>query len=167
MQIYYSAAYMKPTRQDVQDMVLALFTVVGSLERARRRTPGARMLALLHLVADREQIHPSKIAAELGVHQSTITRQIQPLEDAGHVALIPDPDDRRSHLVTLTDAGRDEQHRLHKVGLDRFALFVAGWEAEEVRALTRLLIKLEESKAEVARRERRSSGRHWQVKGAR
>lgn len=155
---------MKPTRQDVRDMVRALFTTTGSLERARRRSPGAGMLALLHLVADHEQIRPSEIAAELDVHQSTITRQIQSLEDAGHVTLFADPDDGRSYLVSLTDAGREELHRLNEVGLERFVLFVAGWDAEEVRALTRFLIKLEESKAAVARRERRPSGRRWQGK---
>jgi len=138
-------------------MATALFAVVTSLERARRRIPGASTLTLLHLLADRRDgIRPSDMAAELGVHQSTITRQLQSLEHAGHVALTTDANDRRSCLVTLTRAGRDEQRRLQKVGLDRFSLFVASWPAEEVRALTRLLTKLEDSKAKVARRERRS-----------
>jgi hypothetical protein len=43
---------------------------------------------------------------------------------------------------------------LQQVGIDRFALFVADWEPEEVRTLTALLTKLEYSKAAAVRRER-------------
>jgi hypothetical protein len=40
-------------------------------------------------------------------------------------------------------------------------LFVAGWEPEEVRTLTSLLQKLEESKAAAAARQRPPPGRYW------
>ncbi len=157
---------MKPTSEDVQQMVQALFTLTASLERARRRSPGASTLSVLQIIAAHDKIHPSEIAAELDLHQSTITRQIQSLEDAGQVAVMADPDDRRSCTVTLTDAGWNEVRRFTQIGLDRFATFVADWDAEVVRTLTRLLIKLEESKAAVARRERRRGGRRWQTKEA-
>jgi hypothetical protein len=45
--------------------------------------------------------------------------------------------------------------------LDRFALFVADWKPEEVRMLTSLLQKLEESKAAAAARQRPAPGRRW------
>jgi DNA-binding MarR family transcriptional regulator len=68
------------------------------------------------------------------------------------VALTVDPADRRSWFVALTDTGRQELERLTTVGLDRFAAFVADWDAREVRTLTRLLVKFDASKAEVGRR---------------
>lgn len=157
---------MKPAPEDIQDMVQALFTVTMGLERARRRNPGASNLALLQLIAAREGSRPSGLVAELGLHQSTITRQLQSLEEAGHVTLRADPDDRRSYLITLTENGRSELDRLMELGLDRLALFVADWSAEEVRTLTRLLMKFEDSKATVARRERRPHGRRWRAKEA-
>lgn len=43
----------------------------------------------------------------------------------------------------------EERQRPVPVGLDRFALFVADWEPDEVRTLTALLDKLERSKAAV------------------
>ena len=154
---------MKPSQNEVQQMVMALFSLVEGLERARRRIPDASTLSVLQIIAAHEKIHPSEIASELDVHQSTITRQIQLLEDAGKVAVILDPDDRRSCLLTLTEAGIHELGRLTQIGLARFESFVADWDVEDVRTFTRLLIQFEESKSSVARRERRS-GRHWQVK---
>jgi hypothetical protein len=63
--------------------------------------------------------------------------------------------------VTLTPAGAEELQALTEEGLNRFGLFVADWEPEEVRMLTTLLQKLEASKAAVTARERPPPGRHW------
>jgi DNA-binding MarR family transcriptional regulator len=156
---------MKPSPEDVEQLVAALFAVSGGLERARRRIPDAGALAVLYLVAARQRVRPSEIAAELGVHQSSVARQVRILEDAGRVAITPDPDDRRSCFIALTDAGREELERLRQVGLGRFASFVAEWDADDVRTLTRLLSKFADSKREVARREQRPSGRRWQRAG--
>lgn len=70
-----------------------------------------------------------------------------------YVRVEADPSDRRSRLVRVTRAGKKEMARLQKVGIDRFALFVADWPPEQVRTLTMLLEKLEASKAAVAARE--------------
>jgi hypothetical protein len=50
--------------------------------------------------------------------------------------------------VSLTASGEAEIERLKEVGLERFASFVEKWDGEEVRTFTRLLVKLELSKAE-------------------
>jgi DNA-binding MarR family transcriptional regulator len=155
---------MKPSREDVQYMVKALFTLTGGLERARRRIPDASSLAVLQIISAYDKIHPSEIASELGVHQSTITRHVQTLEDAGKIIIIIDPTDRRSCTLTLSEDGRNELARLTEIGLDRFAKFVADWDDEEVRDFTRYLVKLEESKAAVARQENLPKTRHWQLK---
>jgi DNA-binding MarR family transcriptional regulator len=155
---------VQPTLDDVREMVAALMTVSAGHERARRRIPAASTLALLAVVAARPNVRPSEIATELGLHPSSVSRQLRALAEAGHVLMTVDPDDRRSCYITLTDAGSDEVRRLTEIGLGRFATFVAGWTADEVRTLTRLLCKLEASKAEVARREQGLSGRVWQRK---
>ena len=64
-----------------------------------------------------------------------------------------DAGDGRSCLVSLTGEGERELYRLRQFGLDRFASFVADWDAAEVQELTRLLEKLEVSKAAVAEQE--------------
>jgi DNA-binding MarR family transcriptional regulator len=153
-----STAKDSPTRQDVEQLVAALFAVTSGLERARRQIPDAAALSVLQVLAWAErqqpaqQVRPKNIATALGVHRSAVTHQLQALEEAGQVTLTIDPADRRSWFVALTDTGRAELDRLTTVGMDRFALFVADWDAHEVRTLTRLLVKFEASKAQVGRR---------------
>lgn len=153
---------MKPSREDVAQLVVALFTVTAGMDRARRQIHTANTLAVLQIAATRDGVRPSEIAAALGMHQSSVTRQVQVLEDAGQVLVTADPDDGRAYFVSLTDAGRDELGRLTKAGLDRFTAFVADWDAEEVRTLARLLTRFEHSKTALARSEQRSTGRRRQ-----
>ena len=154
---------MRPERDDVQQMVAALMTLMGGLERARKKGD-ANTLAVLQIVAVRQSVRPSDIALDLGVHQSTITRQVQVLEESGQVSTNADPEDRRSCFISLTPKGQDEIGRLTEIGLSRFDAFVADWDAEEVRTLGRLLTKLEQCKSEVGPREPRPDGRRWQKK---
>ncbi len=142
-------------------MVAALFVTNAALDRARRQKKGASTLSLLQVVAATPGIRPSEIAGVQDVHPSQVTRQVRELERLGLVQITADTADRRSCRVTLTPAGSDELASLTEAGLDRFALFVADWDAAEVRALTSLLHKLEASKATVAARQRPPSGRHW------
>jgi DNA-binding MarR family transcriptional regulator len=146
---------MSPSKDDLQSMVVALFTLTASLERARRQKKAAGALNLLQVIAGRDGIRPSEIADLQLVHPSLVTRQVRELEDAGYAQVTGDPADGRSWLVALTPAGRDEMRRLQQVGLDRFAMFVADWEPGEVRALTGLLDKLRTSMAAAGEREHR------------
>lgn len=150
---------MAPDRDDVQSMVAALFTLAAGLERARRQRPGAAALSLLQVIAGRDGVRPSELADRQAVHPSLVTRQVRELEAKGYAQVTADPGDGRSWLVALTPAGRQELTRLTQVGLDRFALFVAGWEPGEVRTLAGLLNKLQESIAAAGEQERHPPGR--------
>jgi DNA-binding MarR family transcriptional regulator len=152
---------MAPDRSDVQSMVIALFTLIGSMDRAARQSAGASALSLLQVVASRDAIRPSEIADLQHVHPSLVTRQVRDLEDKGYAQVTADPADGRSCLVTLTPAGADEMARLRQAGVDRFATFVSDWEPEEVRTLTALLEKLQSSKTAVATQRRRPGRRRW------
>jgi DNA-binding MarR family transcriptional regulator len=152
---------MAPDRSDVQSMVIALFTLIGSMDRAARQSAGASALSLLQVVASRDAIRPSEIADLQHVHPSLVTRQVRDLEDKGYAQVTADPADGRSCLVTLTPAGADEMARLRQAGVDRFATFVSDWEPEEVRTLTALLEKLQLSKTTAATQRRRPGRRRW------
>lgn len=146
-------AVMAPDRDDVQAMVVALFTLISGVERARRQRKAAAALDLLQVIDAGEEMRPSDIADHRLVHRSLVTRQLRELEDTGYVQFAEDPRDGRSWRVMLTPAGRDEMLRLQNVGLDRFAMFVADWQPGEVRQLTELLEKLTASMAAVADQE--------------
>jgi DNA-binding MarR family transcriptional regulator len=150
---------MRPTRADVERMVVALFTVNAGLARARRQSPGAARLSVLQALLGREGTHPSELAEALQVSPSLVTRHVQALEEEGLVAVAQDPADHRSCLVSLTSSGCEEVGRLQQVGVARFESFVAGWDAAEVVTFTRLLERLEVDKHEAGERERRQSRR--------
>jgi DNA-binding MarR family transcriptional regulator len=154
-------AGVKASRDDVRAMVTALFVTNAALDRARRQKKGAGTLSLLQVVAAAPGIRPSEIASAQDVHPSQVTRQVRELESLGLVQVTADMADKRSCRVTLTPAGSGELKSLTEEGLDRFALFVADWKPEEVRMLTSLLQKLEESKAAAAARQRPAPGRRW------
>jgi DNA-binding MarR family transcriptional regulator len=149
---------MAPNKADVRSMVVALFTVNAGLERARRKRKGASTLSLLQVIANGEPVRPSEIADLQVVHPSLITHRVRELEDAGYVEVNPNPKDARSFLVQITSSGADELDRLTRLGLDRFAQFVASWKPGEVRMLERLLIKLHADMAAVYERERSTIG---------
>jgi DNA-binding MarR family transcriptional regulator len=142
-------------------MVTALFVTNAALDRARRQKKGASTLSLLQVVAVAPGIRPSEIASTQDVHPSQVTRQVRELERLGLLQITADTADKRSCRVTLTPAGSEELQSLAEEGLDRFSLFVADWEPEEVRMLTSLLQKLEQSKAAATARQRPPPGRHW------
>ena len=154
-------AGVKASRDDVRAMVTALFVTNAALDRARRQRKGASTLSLLQLIAAVPGIRPADIATAQDVHPSQVTRQVRELDNLGLVHVTADATDKRSCHVTLTTAGSDELHLLTEEGLDRFALFVADWEPEEVQMLTSLLQKLEKSKAAAAARQRPPPGRRW------
>jgi DNA-binding MarR family transcriptional regulator len=153
---------MKPRREDVEQMVGTLMTVLRSMNRASRKGDASRLMALF-AIGMRSGSTPKAISEELDLHPSSITRQIQALEEEGHVKVTANPQDGRSCRVSLTASGRAEIERLQEIGMQRFASFVAKWDAEEVRMLTRLLAKLEQSKAEVNAMAK-PSGPRWQQK---
>lgn len=148
--------------RDVENMTAALVTSLRGMERARRKGDASR-LAALYVIALHPQSTPKAISEELGLHPSSLTRLVQALERDGHVTVEADPSDGRSCRITLTVGGKAEVERLRHVGLQRFASFVEKWDAGEVRALTRLLTKLEASKAEANARAN-PSGARWRKK---
>jgi DNA-binding MarR family transcriptional regulator len=154
---------MPPHKSDVESMVVALFTLIGGIDRATRLSKGASTLSLLQVVAGHEAIRPSEIADIQHVHPSLVTRQIRDLERLGYVEVRSDPIDRRASLVSVTSAGADEVRLLQQIGLERFATFVADWDRDEVRMLTSLLKKLQQSKATVGELEHRSAARREKV----
>jgi DNA-binding MarR family transcriptional regulator len=136
-------------RDDVRNLATAITTVSRSLQQWSRRSRAVTTLSALQAVAAKGPIRPGDIAAEIGLHHSSITRQIQALQQQGLVEIGRDPDDGRASAVTLTERGAREMDRLLEFGVDRFMAFVADWDVEDVRRLAELLWRFEESKARV------------------
>lgn len=160
---------MPPEPSTVQRMIGALFAVHENLNRARRGIPDAATLAVLQVIAAGSGeagrgARPSEIADKLEIHRSAVTYHVRALTDAGHVRSEPDPSDRRSSLLTLTDSGLEVTQRLARQGRDRFTSFVAGWSDEEAAEFARLLEKFLDSAAAVNARQPPPSAPGWKAR---
>lgn len=62
-------------------------------------------LVVSHLAANGRRLRPSEIAARILVTSGTLTPMLDRLESAGFVRREPNPDDRRSVIVSLTERG--------------------------------------------------------------
>lgn len=75
------------------------------------------------------------LACKLSLDKTTISRQLTALEEAGLITRATDPANRRSHLISLTEAGAarlaDARARTIGVLADRFA----SWPPEDLEAL--------------------------------
>lgn len=75
------------------------------------------------------------LAAELAMDRTTLGRNIRPLERDGLLAAIPDPDDRRARLLSLTPAGADLVARAMPAWREAQADYEARYGAEPAAAL--------------------------------
>jgi DNA-binding MarR family transcriptional regulator len=65
------------------------------------------MTAALSTVERHGPMTPSEVAARERIQRPTATRVLARLEDAGLVQRTPDPQDRRSSLLTVTPSGHE------------------------------------------------------------
>ena len=123
-------------------LALAVMALTDRMTRARALAIDQTELGVLRVTADGGAMRPTDIAAELSVHPSSVTRHVQALELAGKVAVGPDPTDGRASLITVTAAGLADLWQVHDQGVGAFQEVLAGWQPEEVRALTASLSRL-------------------------
>ena len=81
------------------------------------------------------------LASAFGLDPSTITRQVQALEEAGLAARETDPTDRRASILDLTDNGRDVLDRTRSFRRSRLFQAMDDWEDQERTEFGRLLEK--------------------------
>ena len=66
-----------------------------------------RHFAVLALLGEEKPLAQVEIGERLGIDRNTVVLLLDDLEGQKLVTRRRDPDDRRAHLVTLTDAGRE------------------------------------------------------------
>ena len=114
------------------------------LGAAKSRISGAGLNAL-RLIARNGPIAGTEVARQLGVDQSTASRQIRPLEEAGLISRSTDEADRRVAWLEATDAGRAVLDRIHGQRRADAELVLADWSADDVEALATLLDRFKHS----------------------
>ena len=80
------------------------------------------------------------LAAELAMDRTTLGRNIRPLERDGLLAAVPDPDDKRARLLSLTPTGADLVARAMPVWRQAQGEYEALYGAEPAAALRTALV---------------------------
>src|ERR1700724_136098 len=115
-----------PAAADTAEILRAITRIAYLITRARRhdrvRTVAAVPLdraavMVLGQLAEAGPVRPGELAARLGVEGPHVTRQVQRLQQAGYADRVPDPDDGRAQLITLTPAGRAASERIRDAGI--------------------------------------------------
>lgn len=81
----------------------------------------------------------SEIAERVYLDVSTVSRHVSALTAEGLIAKVPDPSDRRAHVLTLTDAGRAMLADLRRQRDAWLAEVVAEWSDEDLATFDSLL----------------------------
>jgi DNA-binding MarR family transcriptional regulator len=146
----------------VAELSRSAFTLITDAQRAMSRSFDVPRVGVLRTVAAAGPLRPSGIAEALNMAPSSVTRHVQALEDAGQVAVQPDPADARTCLIELTEAGQTELDQLTEAGDAVFGRVVADWDVEDLQVLARLMTRLTADWAErgpAARKHARSTPR--------
>ena len=121
-------------------------------ELRERGLTGAQ-LRIMRVLADAGDsgVKLNEISQQLYVTSGNVTGLIDRLEEAGHLARVPHPDDRRITLAVLTPAGRDLFERIHPSHLARIDELMSALSAEEQWQLADLLGRLADRASEMDR----------------
>jgi DNA-binding MarR family transcriptional regulator len=69
----------------------------------------------------------SELAAQLGLDQSTVSRQLKPLDAAGLISRTAEATDRRVAIVTLSNKGKAAYNAVRQRWLDDLAWYMRSW----------------------------------------
>ena len=103
----------------------------------------AKLAALHHLTLAGESLPLGQLAERLRCVKSNVTQLVDRLEADGLVNRTADPNDRRSRLAVLTDAGRKAYARGSQIQTESERELFGALTADEASTLHRLLAKLE------------------------
>jgi DNA-binding MarR family transcriptional regulator len=79
------------------------------------------------------------------VDPAIISRAAKALEGAGLITATPDPRDPRRTLLELTEAGAEKHDAIMQVALERQAKLFSGLAPDEIRSLTRMILRIRDN----------------------
>ncbi len=135
----------------------------GQRERLRRALDvpvTAAGLQALRMVLRHDGSTIGELGRRLDVDQSTISRQVRPLEDHGLLLREPDPDDGRISRLTVSDQGKAVLARVEAIARNDFEAALASWSDDDRRHLAALVDRLRHDLLEL-----RTDDTGWSIPG--
>ncbi|ANE46495.1 MarR family transcriptional regulator [Paenibacillus swuensis] len=96
---------------------------------------------LLQQIVSHEAAGVKSLAEEFRLDISTVSRQAAALEQKGYVDRIPDPSDRRSFKLRITELGMKELMETKQSRTERIARLLKNWSEEDLEAFGELMKK--------------------------
>lgn len=128
--------------QEFTDLVVVSSRSSVQRERLRRAvgTPvTTASLTALRLIERSGPLALSEVARRLELDQSTLSRQVRPLENEGLVSRTADAGDRRVAWLTVTPQGRRLLQRMRDVALNDYDVALGDWPAADRARLAELV----------------------------
>jgi DNA-binding MarR family transcriptional regulator len=116
------------------DLDVASYTVLVTISDLERSLPGG--------------VRAIDVADTLGLHKSTMSRNIAVLERLGLVTREPSLEDARARILTITAPGRGSLDAAISARRARVSSILGRWSANDVRDLARLLGQLNDDLAQ-------------------
>jgi len=108
-----------------------------------RRVAGLNLTAVQAMVIrflhDSDRLTSSDLGKKTGLDSATLTGILDRLETGGLIERKPNPDDRRSILIHLTEKGRDIGDTVAQMMEEANADFLRNFKSDEANLLRRLL----------------------------
>lgn len=103
------------------------------------------LVSVLFMLAARGECRQNELAADLCVSQSSLSRQMSDLADAGYVERNPDPTDKRAFRVRVSDQGHEVLEETKQRRAARLRSMLEDWSQEEALAAVSSLQRLSET----------------------
>ncbi|MFC0447122.1 MarR family winged helix-turn-helix transcriptional regulator [Rhodococcus jostii] len=134
------------TAQALVDAVFALGRSLRAVVAASGETPIAPALtSVLFVLAARGECRQNELATDLCVSQSSLSRQISELVDAGYVSRTADPDDKRASRIRVSPNGMDILRETTERRAERLRGMLEGWSQEQALAAVTSLTQLNDT----------------------
>ncbi|MEU5263286.1 MarR family transcriptional regulator [Amycolatopsis sp. NPDC021455] len=141
----------------VPEAAAAVRAAARGLDQLRSRGTDSRGLSpgaldiLIRLAGDDAGHNIKDLAASAGVSSRNVTGLVDTLERAGLAVRVPDPRDRRSVLVRITEDGRTWLAEFRRPSQLAMAALFRGFTAAETTQLRHLCLRLVENQHHLAR----------------
>lgn len=128
---------MPDLRRLFDDLVRVEILLWDAVDRRLRDELGLPLgrAEVLRVVAATEACRIADVVTTVGITVGAASKLVDRLEAAGLCARRPNPDDRRSSLLVVTDAGRQVHEQAERVVADELGARCDGLPAVAVRAL--------------------------------
>lgn len=129
-------------------LLIALMRTLRLLKRVSDQPVEPAQVMLLYTLHCSGPVRLSDLAGRLQLDVSTVSRQVRTLEQSGHIARSPDPNDGRATVLTVTSAGIQVLNEASEQRRARLAAALRNWAADDLATLGTLLTRLADDLAE-------------------